>query len=96
MAGWLESLESFGGNLLNAASEGLADRIKTELNPDAPHDPVNRPETQYDTQLQEPVDGPESNRPVGGAAESAAAVLGKYKWWLAGGLGVVAFLSWRR
>lgn len=96
MAGWLESLETFGSSVLDAASEGVATRIKSELNPDAPRDPVNRPETQYDTQLTEAVDGPESQRPIAGAGQSVRDVIGQYKWWIAGGLGVTAYLMWRR
>lgn len=96
MAGWLESLESFGGSVLDAASEGVATRIKSELNPDAPNDPVNRPETQYDTQIEEPVDGPESMKSQGGASAAFRDVWGQYKWWIVGGLGVTAYLAMRR
>lgn len=93
MAGWLESLEDFAAGVLDATSEAIGDRIKTELNPDGPYDPVNRPETQYDTQIEEPVDGPESQRPVAGAGQAIGEVWAQYKWWVAGGLGVVAFLA---
>jgi len=93
MAGWLESLEDFGSSILDAAAEGAAGRIKRELNPDAPHNPSDRPETQYDTQIQEPYDGPESNRPVGGAAVAIRDTWNQYKWWIAGGLGVVAYMA---
>lgn len=95
MAGWLESLENFGSGILDAASEGVATRIKSELNPDAPRDPVNRPETQYDTQITEALDGPESMRPTGGAAEAVRDVWGQYKWWIVGGLGITAYLAMR-
>lgn len=93
MANWLESLEGLGGAVIDSASEGLASRIKRELNPDAPHDPTNRPETQYDTRIEEPVDGPESMNPARGAAAAFNDVWGQYKWWIAGGLAVVGYLA---
>lgn len=93
MAGWLESLEQFGTSVIDAGSEAVAGRIKRELNPDAPYDPENRPETQYDTQIEESVDGPESMRATGGAAEAFNDVWGQYKWWIAGGLAVTAYLA---
>lgn len=93
MAGWLESLENFGSGILGATQEGIAERIKSELNPDAPRNPVDRPETQYDTQITEPVDGPESHRPVGGAGAAMRDTWNQYKWWIAGGLGVVAYMA---
>lgn len=92
MAGWLEQLEGVGGSLLDAASEGLASRIKSELNPEAPTDPVNRPETQYDTQIEEPIDGPEAYRAQGGVQD----VWGQYKWWIVGGLSLTAYLALKR
>lgn len=93
MAGWLESLENFGTSIIDAGSEAVAGRIKQELNPDAPNDPANRPETQYDTQIQEPVDGPEATQ---GAARAISSTLSQYKWWIAGGMAVTAFLALRR
>lgn len=93
MASWLEKLENFGGSVLDAATESVASRIKQELNPDAPDDPMNRPETQYDTALTAPVDGPESQRPVAGASVAFRETWNQYKWWIAGGLGIVAYMA---
>lgn len=93
MASWLESLENFGGSVLDAAAEGVTGRIKQELNPDAPNDPRNRPETQYDTALNAPVDGPESQRPLAGAGVAFQETWNQYKWWIAGGLGIVAYMA---
>lgn len=97
MANWLEELEKFGGSVLDAASEGVSSRIKRELDPDAPTDPAGRPETQYDTRIEEPVDGPESMKTgAGNVLRAFDDTWGQYKWWIAGGLAVTAYLAIRR
>jgi len=86
MASFLERLEGYGGALLDSASEAAAERIKREIDPDAPRDPVGRPETQFDTQIVEPQDGPES-MPKAGTLRN---VWSTKKWWIVGALGVTA------
>jgi len=91
---WLESLEQLGASAFDSVSEGLssglADRIKSELNPDSPSAPADQPEKQYNTTTTQPVDGPEQTQ---GAANSIQSTLNQYKWWIAGGLGIVAFMA---
>jgi hypothetical protein len=94
MANWLESLERFGSGVIDAATEGVADRIKSELNPDAPNDPAGRPETQYDTTIQQPLDGVEAGKDQG-VENAFGRVWSQYKWWIAGGLGITAYLAWK-
>lgn len=92
MAGWLEQIERAGAGILDAAGEAAATRIKSEIAPSAPKDPVNRPETQYDTTMVDAVDGPESRRdPQSGIGE----IWATKKWWIVGGLGVTALLVMR-
>ena len=92
MANWLEELEEFGTGILGAAKDGLAYKIKSELGAVAPNNPSDRPETQYNTTVQQPVDGPESTRGVSAAMDD---VWAKYKWWVIGGLGVTAYLAFK-
>lgn len=92
MANWLEELEEFGTGILGAVRDGLSHKIKEELGAAAPYSPTDRPETQYDTHLQQPLDGPESTRGVGAAFDD---VWANYKWWVIGGLGVTAYLAFK-
>lgn len=86
MATFLEQLEQYGGDILDSASEAAAARVKQEIGPEAPRDPVGRPETQFDTQIVEPLDGPESMP----QAETLRTVWNTRKWWIVGALGVTA------
>jgi hypothetical protein len=92
MAGWLEVLEGYGGDLLDAASEATSQRIKDEITQAAPNNPADRPETQYDTQIEDPNDGPEQYRNGGKVAD----IWGQYKYWIAGGLLITGYLVVRR
>jgi hypothetical protein len=74
--------------VLDAASEATADRIRQEIAPAAPRNPVQRPETQYDTLIEEPVDGPESSA----TASGIRSVWNSRKWWIVGGLSITAGL----
>lgn len=94
MASWLESLEELGSSVTDSVSDGLssglADRIKSELNPDSPANPADQPEKQYDTTSREPIDGPEQTE---GPALALQSTINQYKWWIAGGLGIVAYMA---
>lgn len=92
MANWLEELEEFGTGLLGATQEGLAAKIKEELGVAAPYNPSDRPETQYDTTVEQPIDGPEATKGVSGAMDDLWA---QYKWWVIGGLGITAYLAFK-
>ncbi|MFL1484900.1 hypothetical protein [Marinobacter sp. LN3S78] len=92
MANWLEELEQFGTGILGATQEGLAARIKQELGAAAPANAADRPETQYDTTVQEPLDGPEQSQGVNRALDD---LWGRYKWWVVGGLGITAYLAFK-
>lgn len=91
MADWLEQLEDFGAGVLGATRDGVAAKIRDELGAAAPHNPSDRPETQYDTTVRQPIDGPESaNR-----RDVFDDVWGRYKWWIVGGLGITAYLAFK-
>ncbi|MDX1800402.1 MAG: hypothetical protein R3303_05680 [Marinobacter sp.] len=92
MADWLETIQQTGSTLLNATTDAAAARIKSELGPQAPSAPASRPETQYDTNIQQPVDGPEANKPATGVSATVGQVWGQYKWWIAGGLAITGYL----
>jgi hypothetical protein len=91
MASWLERLEGYGGDLLDAASEAASARIKQEIAPAAPDNAADRPEMQFDTQLDEPMTGPEQYR----TGSMARDIWGQYKWWIAGGLAITGYLAVR-
>lgn len=96
MAGWLESLENFGTSVIDAGSEAVAGKIKAELQPDAPNDPANRPETQYDVTIQEPIDGPESGAQSDPLVRTLKDTWATKKWWLVTALGLTGALVYMR
>ena len=96
MAGWLESLESFGTSVIDAGSEAVAGKIKSELAPDAPNDPGQRPETQYDVTIAEPLNGPESMPEQSPLMDTLKDTWATKKWWLVGALGLTGTLIYMR
>ena len=89
MAGWLEKL---GGDLSEATSTIIgagAGKLASELAGDKPST-ADRPEKQYDTDIPQPTEGPQARvNPM----QSFNEVWGQYKWWIAGGLAVVAVMA---
>ena len=91
MASWLEQL---GGDLSEATSTIIgagAGKLASELGPDQPANKADRPEQQYDTDIPQPTEGPKSK--VTSPMQAFNEVWGQYKWWIAGGLAVVAVLA---
>jgi hypothetical protein len=94
VASWLEQLEGAGSAILGAVADGAAVRIKDEITQEKPAEGAgNRPEMQYSTDIQQPIDGPGSKQTINGAAGAFSNVWSQYKWWIAGGLGIVGYLA---
>ncbi|MCC4269873.1 hypothetical protein LL254_04070 [Marinobacter nauticus] len=94
MASWLEELENAAGSIIGAVGSGAASKIESELAGKPPKS--DQPETQIETTIQRPLDGPGSkSQPAPTAMTAFNDAWSQYKWVIGGALAFTAFMAWR-